>query len=178
MRSIRSIWLPLAAFSVAVGFCIGDLMYWYEDLPDPVASRFGVDGSAIGWSSKQQFFTVSLGTLALLTAVLLGSCGLLFVLPTTAMNLPHRDYWLAPERIAETRRMTVGRLLWMMTATMTLIAAIYHGVLLANLNPPPTLPMGGYLIPYLIFTVAWLAEFLWRFSKAPPTEDPEEVVEA
>ncbi|MEM9353325.1 MAG: hypothetical protein AAGA92_09955 [Planctomycetota bacterium] len=167
MRSIQTVWLPLAAFFTAVGFCIGDLMVSYADLPDPVASRFAVDGSAIGWSPKGRFLTTSLGLLAALSAVLLGSAGLMLAAPASTMNLPNRGYWLAPERIAETRRMAFGRLLWIMAATMLLIAAIYHGVLQANLNPPPTLSMGGYLIPYLVFTVAWLVEFFWRFSKAP-----------
>ena len=61
---------------------------------------------------------------ALLLAVLAGTGLLVGRLPARFVNLPHRDYWLAPERLAATRAKLLAHLAVMATLTLLLFAAI------------------------------------------------------
>jgi hypothetical protein len=92
-----------AAFVLALA-----LRLWltFDALPDVMASHFDATGQPNGFQPKRAFawfaLGVALGDLALFTALPL----LLNKLPVRMINLPHRAYWLAPER----QRQSLARL--------------------------------------------------------------------
>jgi hypothetical protein len=73
----------------------------YVTLPPTVASHFGPDGKPNAFMSKSAFCGLHLFIVTLLAAVF-GAVGrMVSALPIEMINLPHKDYWLAPERRQE-----------------------------------------------------------------------------
>jgi hypothetical protein len=83
------------------------------------------------------------------------------------INLPRKDYWLAPERAAQTRRMIVERMLWLLAALMLFMAYLSHGMLEFNLRGAGQLAVWTPLGVFLAFTILWSGELFWRFQRAP-----------
>jgi uncharacterized membrane protein len=142
----------------------------YPELPPRVASHFGGSGEADGWSSKGTFGALMLGVVALIAGIGLALPRLIERLPASWVNLPHRDYWLAPERRAHTHGVLRTYLAWYGAATLVLIGAVLELVYRANLAAD-----GGaarlsphawtVLASYLAFVAVWLTSFLRRFRR-------------
>ncbi len=77
---------------------LGFLSWTSQQLPERVATHFGLHGEPNGWMQKPSAVMVMGGFglgLPLLTVVL---SFLVRFVPADLVNLPHREYWLAPER--------------------------------------------------------------------------------
>jgi len=69
------------------------------------------------------------------------------------INLPRKQYWLAPEREQATRRMLVWRALWYWAATWLSLAWLSHGMLRVNFGRAQSLA----IIPALVFYLGFVA---------------------
>ena len=84
--------LLLALYAVFAG----SLIYAAGELPDEVATHFDFRGDANGWMSKPADLLL-MGALGLaLPLFLIGICYATRFLPMGMVNLPNREYWLAP----------------------------------------------------------------------------------
>ena len=68
------------------------------DLPPVVASHFGPGGAANGFTSKSTYTAFMLALVIAVPALIGFSAMFVRILPPRLINLPNRDYWLAPER--------------------------------------------------------------------------------
>ena len=162
--------LPLAVLLASVATSIGELVYYYPDLPDVVMSHFDGHGQPDGTCSKGELAGATVFTLLLTSAVFLGSPLLMKWMPASLVNLPRKDYWFAPERKHLAITLITSRMLWLGAATMLFLAQLFHGVLMVNLHPGQKLEMMGPVVVYLVFVVAWLVEFYWRFAWKLPED--------
>jgi hypothetical protein len=144
---IQTVFWALIAAAVAV------LAYTAPMLPDLVASGF--DGAGLpraGKTSKEIYLVrqvfLMIG-LPLLIAYALPA--LLPKLPNWQINLPYKDYYLAPER----RKQTFERIsLWTMylaCAMCALMIAIYLASLGAQLHPGTRMNMGVFIGAMVVF---------------------------
>ena len=97
-------WLPVFVALAAIVFCAVDYGYHYKRLPPRVASHFDAQGRADGWSTKGEMVGMALVTLVVVAATLAMMWLLAYYAPPSLINLPNKDYWLAPERQADTRQ--------------------------------------------------------------------------
>ena len=110
-------------------------------LPATVASHFDAAGRANAFMSRASYTRVMLA-LAVGIPLSVGMLpGLLMRLPGARINLPNREYWLAPDR----RDATIGDLSRRMRAS-GILASVFLGyvhclVVLANRRTPPELPL-------------------------------------
>ena len=138
------------------------------ELPDRVASHFDAAGKPDGWCDKDEFLLVYLGILFALT-LLFGVLGAVLPrIPNSMINLPNKDYWLAPERRSDTIDRLVAQLLWIGNATLLLVLVMFRLSWIASLGDKPDL--GGWMwiaaAAYLVI-VLWLAfALIARFRKA------------
>ena len=137
---------------------------WYSPrLPHVIASHFDVAGRPNGWMSREAFVGVYAGVVLLLTIVF---STILFV-PPSLLNLPNKEYWLAPERRAATVTRVAGELTSFANATLVLVLATFELAFRANL-PGGTFAaevMWVVLGVYLIFIVARLVRFVRSWSR-------------
>lgn len=132
------------------------------ELPDRVATHFDGAGRPNGWMTAQGFVLFQLGLLALLVAVFAGMPVLLRRLPARLVNLPNRDYWLAPERRAASIERMGERLAWMGLATVLFFVWVEELVLHANLAGGGRLAAASFAVGlggYVVVTAGWLIAF-------------------
>jgi len=132
-----------------------DLVAHYPRLPERVATHFNGAGEADGWGTRQSllwgwFFGVVFGP-----AIVLGSIAALKYLPARWINVPHRDYWLAPERIEWTRAVMADMLQRVGLVLCLFMGLLNHFILRANLAPQPSLgPWPWILVVALLAAMA------------------------
>jgi len=141
---------------------------WFEPrLPDQVVSNFDYDGSPNGWSGKGAF----LGAFTVMMALTLA---LFYVLSLTirrlggrGINVPNRDYWLAPERRDRTAALIAGQLEWFGLVTYGFLLWTQQLTINANLTDPPHLPAAPFwagLGAFLLYGGVWTVRLISRFS--------------
>ncbi len=142
--------------------------HYYSQLPDIVASHFNRAGAANGWSAKKVFFEIYWGGLGLITLIALGVPRLVAWAPAALINLPNKDYWLAPERREEAIAYIGQQLMWFATATLALLIITIEWAIRANLAPEHRISsaaMWVLLAAYGLFVIQWLVRFLGKFVK-------------
>lgn len=135
-------------------------------LPEHVASHFGPGGLADGWMTRRGYRLFMLAFVLAFAPFIVAMVGVLPRLVPRAVNLPHRDYWLAPER----REATLGFLAGHACGFGVLIEALFAGVhlllLVANQASPPRLPTAPFLALLAAFAVVlgiWMVVLFRRF---------------
>ncbi len=159
---------------LAVVACVQMVHYYPLILADPMASHFNVAGVPNGWQTKEVFFTSCGVMLALLSAIFLGFPALLYRLPAS-VNMPYKEYWLAPERRERTLGELAARFQWLGVFAIVLFDVVIQAVLVANTTPDPRLPTDRVLIPLIIYFVLVLLQIagLLMMFRRPPLEASE-----
>lgn len=152
---------------VGVAASAGQILLLSPLLPDPVASHFGWSGRADGFLSRAAFVVLHWVMIAFVSALFFGIPALLRVMPAEAVNLPHKDYWLAPERREVTFAYLSDRVMAFGAATLALLAAVMLPVYQANISG--VLFVGNlpllYVALYLVYTGIWVYGLTRRFAR-------------
>lgn len=157
----------LSACLAGIAACLGQAAYYYGRLPEQVPSHFGASGAANSWAPKEFFVGLYVGAVALIAVLFLVNAYALQAMPDARINLPNKDYWLAPERRAETFAWLGGMFLWFATATLALFFDMFGQAFRAALSPLPVLPHPKTSIAcYVAFAAAWVLALLRRFRRA------------
>ncbi|MBZ5659911.1 MAG: DUF1648 domain-containing protein [Acidobacteriia bacterium] len=137
-------------------------------LPERMASHFAASGAANGWMTKSQF-------LMTYGVILLPALFLEFWLhrriaatPEKRLNLPNKEYWLAPERRAETFAYFEKFFAWYGCAFLLLEVFAMGLAMRANFQSPPrmpTAPIVSAIVAFLVFNVVWVVSMFRRFSR-------------
>ncbi len=145
------------------------IIYYYPLLPGRVVSHFDAYGRPNGWSCKTVFFSIYAGVVILI-AVLRTATRLSFgKIPVSLVNLPNKDYWLAPERRRESLSVVTKYMSGFWTATLLLLICTMHLAIRANLGWSQGLGDWFFflLAGYILFTVVWAASLIRRFARKP-----------
>lgn len=89
--------LPWIAFVVLASWQIGQAAHYLAYLPARVAVHFDLAGRPNGWSSSAGLLTSVIVQIAIMGTIF-AVAGLLRCIPIVMINLPNKDYWLAPAR--------------------------------------------------------------------------------
>ncbi len=157
-----------AVFAVVLLLGAVQAMANYPRLPATVASHFGAAGQADGWMSREAFMAFMAALTLIIAAVFAVLPVLLMWLPVSLINLPNKDYWLAPPRRAQTMVAIGAFVLDEGILTMALLLGMHQLTIEANLRPPPQLAMAPFwslLAAYLVFTGLWIVRLYRRFPK-------------
>ena len=147
------------------------LHFTWGQLPDPVASHFDGRGNPDAWVERQSYVAGMVGLALFLPGIVVGLCFAMRYAPRSTINLPNRDYWLAPERRAETFAFFFRHSLWFACLAILFVIGIHLTVVEANSNLPSRLSLPLLLMTaggFLIGMVVWILKLLWPFLKLPP----------
>ncbi len=142
-------------------------LHYYRLLPATVASHFDGRGEPNGWQAKDVFFGFYWGGIALTAFLYLAVAKLVAWAPLSLINLPNKDYWLAPERKEESVAYIGGQMMWFATATLALLVTTIEFAIRANLAPHHRISSPALWIllgAYGLFVIQWLARFIARFT--------------
>lgn len=155
----------LILLGLVLGVAAADLAWLYPQLPERVVTKFGTGGQPVAWSDRGTFLAVQLFSLGFVATLILGLWWAMPWLPANWINLPHRDYWLAPEREAATRQCVRNLVLGLGIALLAYLTLMGHLTLRANLAPPPHLGPAFWWITgvYLAGTLGLVVWLYLRF---------------
>jgi hypothetical protein len=146
-----------------------DLIGWLAH-PGPVAVHFSAGGQADAWGSSGGQALTMAALQTLLFAVFFTASRWVVLVPVRWVNLPHREYWLAPahrDRCAEKIRERMHRFGSVLLLFFLAIGAL---ALQAQERQPPCLDQRLFFTAlglFLGYTAAWSVSF-WRTFRVPP----------
>lgn len=155
--------LPLLMLLAAVGVFV-----WTTSagLPAVVASHFAGSGQANGFMPRGMYRAIMLG-IGIGAPLLVGWLPAMLVKGDGHnLNLPNRDFWLAPERQAATIAFLRGHGQWFAAAVALFLAYVHWLVVLANRLQPPVLSSSAMMAGLVVFFVAlavWIGALFRRF---------------
>ncbi len=157
-------------YGVLLAAAVIQTLWYWPRLLDRVVSTYDAAGDPSGSMAKPLFFALHLLMVAVCVVVFAGLEVILRKAPPSLINIPNREYWLAPDR----REATYGRLGESIrsygTATLVFLIVLAELVIRQNLWPESSVPTIGLWIAasaFVVFTVAWVIRFLLMFRVEP-----------
>ena len=164
-RLPRSIFLALAL--------VGAMQcgYYAPRLPEIVASHFGITGIVNGWQTKTAFFAIELTIILVATVISFGVPRLIEAMPVSLINLPHKEFWLGPERREDTLSYLRA---WSASFGCGLLAFLLFVMELAyraNLRTPPQFNNAAFVPALLVFVIFDTLALVWLILHFSRTQD-------
>jgi ABC-type Fe3+ transport system permease subunit len=153
---------------LCAGF-IGYIVVSSRQLPERVATHFDLRGEPDSWMSRSTHVGLMVATGIGFPGLLVGLCALAGVLPAKLVNIPRRDYWLAPERRVETARWLVRHSIWMGCLAVVFITGIQYLIVEANRRAPARLSTVAILIwagCFVAGAALWCLALVLHFRRA------------
>jgi len=157
---IAGLWLAFAAY----------VWLTAPQLPERVATHFGAGGKADGWMTRAGHLQFTLLMGFALPAFFLAIFAFIRRCNGWGLNIPHKEYWLAPERRAQTFDFIQRQGFWLAAIQIAFFAVIHRSILAANARSPATLSAAdaGWLgIGFLVAMIVWIVCFIGRFFRKP-----------
>ena len=160
-------WVTWSVFIALLLFAILYVTGTVSQLPLTVASHFNADGRANAFMSRSGYTRfvlcvavgLPLAVVAILTAVYSRA---------TDMKLPNREYWLAPQRVDQTRAFLVAHGVWFGSLLVVLACFVHWLELAANRAQPPHLSnsmFAAVMMAFLLATAVWIAALMVAFRR-------------
>ena len=157
-------------FLVALAAAVAFIWLTSRGLPPVVASHFGASGAADGFMPRGGYAWFMTALAAVVPSLLVFLPERALRHPKARINLPHRDYWLAPERreatidhlCANARRMGY----WL----IAFLVYVHWLVVEANRTTPPTLDSTWFIAGLVGFALGMLMSIVGifrRFGRLP-----------
>ena len=152
---------PLAISFAFVCLQVARLALSFERLPERMATHYNLAGQADGYQTRSGFaWSSALISLALFT-LFAAAPALMARAPDRLVNLPNKDYWLAPERRAETLARLGVLVQWLGCATIALLVGVFELIVRANLARSQLGYQLWILLPaYHLFILFWAVAYL------------------
>jgi hypothetical protein len=155
------------ASTVVVGAITG-IALTVDWLPARVASHFGANGLANGFMARDVYLVFAIGMVVVPPALVGLTVTLSLRYFPQFLNIPNRDYWLAPERRDDTATYLQGHSAWLAALLGLFALGIHLLVVRANRSVPAQLENGPFLAMLLAFgivMVAWIGALARRFRR-------------
>lgn len=143
---------------------VGFVLLSGRSLPPLVASHFSAGGIADGFMPRPVYLSFMAALVVGLPLVLVIANSSVRWIDPKYFNLPNRDYWLAPERIAATFAFLQRQAIQLALALAAFLCFVHWLVVKANAVQPPHLPETPFIAGSAIFLVAVLA-WIWRYFR-------------
>src|SRR5664279_802164 len=154
------VFIPLLAMAATFIWFTGGAM------PPVVASHFAASGVANGFMPRGSYVAIMLGATIVAPVLVALSGSLTRILPVQLINLPHRQYWLAPQRRAATVASLAALSVHFASALVIFLCFVHWLVVKANAAQPPHLEQAPFFAGLALFVVAvalWFIYLLGRF---------------
>ncbi len=114
---------------IGLALAVLQIAHYYPMMPDTMASHFDGAGRPNGFQSRGAFFGLTAVMLVTVVAIFMGLASLIRLLPPSWVNLPHREYWLAPERLEGTVDFIGQQMEWFGVATLLLLLLVIQAAI-------------------------------------------------
>jgi uncharacterized membrane protein len=162
--------LPTGVFVLLMLLGVGQARKFAMTMPPVVATHFGSSGAPNGWQSQTAFFTLELLLLGVCLLVAFGIPFLIAILPLSMINVPNKEFWLAPDRRRPTIAFFRSQFAWFGCVFLGFLLIVNELVFAANQRHPRQLNSTAFvaaMIAFLLFVAIWTGRLIFYFSKRP-----------
>jgi uncharacterized membrane protein len=145
------------------------MLHYIPQSPERMAVHFDISGNADGWSHKTGFYILYAVLLVAMSALFVVLAFLIPRFGSNSINIPHRRFWLAEDRRAETYEYLSATIIWMGNLTLVFIIAMMHLTIAANIGGEPKLGSGFWwmLTAFILLILGLSARMVMRFYRLP-----------
>lgn len=164
----KSQFFALIAFVTCAMLLLFGMFMLYPQLPLQVPAHYDVNGHPTRFDDRSSFTWTILGTGMGIPLFLVVLMFCIRFLPPRFLNVPHADYWRAPENHARACDYLFTSSLWFGTALLVWANLFWRTLVAAALKNPPHLDgngMGWLMAGFGTVTVIWVIALLRRFNK-------------
>jgi uncharacterized membrane protein len=164
----RIAWVVFAAVLL---FAILFLADTTSALPPLIASHFDGNGKPTAHMTRD-FYTRFVFFMGVGLPILMVAFLTLIYSKATDMKMPNRDYWLAPERIAQTRALLVSQGVWLGSLMTAMVCFVHWLILDAHRPEPPHMSnrwVAAGLLVFFLVAGGWIIALLRHFRARPPS---------
>ncbi len=158
--------LPRMLYIFLVLTCLLMMAYYYPLMPQRMASHFAADGQANGWQPRESFFLLMIVVMASSAVVAFFAPWQISTKANARINLPNRDYWLAPERREQTMSYIASTMAWFGCGLLFVLISGTFLALRANLAPDHRfnseamlVVLGGFLFGLMFLMLGFIRHF-------------------
>jgi len=162
--------LPKLVFVLLAAYAAIHFSLMYPQLPGRVASHFDGQGNPNGWQTKAVFFQFFVAVSVLAAAIGFGIPRIIAAIPVQLINLPNKQYWLAPEHVAETQEFLSSYFAWFGCAVFVIMIFTFDFAIACNLHPEsrPDISRLWYILAgFLAFVIVWSIRIMVKFARPP-----------
>jgi uncharacterized membrane protein len=116
--------------------CGFEMLRIWSIAPNQMAAHFNITGNPDRFVPKAEFFWFQIQTLLMVFLMSIPLQALFLFLPTNLINMPNRDYWLAPERRAKTMDTLSSFGATLFGVILLVVQAAFEISVYANLQTP------------------------------------------
>jgi uncharacterized membrane protein len=167
-RERRKVRVPQAVFVLLVFLGFLQARNFAAGMPGVMATHFGASGAANGWQTAGQFFIVEIVMLGVCILIGFGVPGIISLAPPSLVNLPNKEFWLAPIRRENTLSYFRMQFAWFACGLLTFLIVVNQLVYNANQTVPHQLNGPQFtiaLVAFLGFVAIWTVRLVVYFSK-------------
>lgn len=158
---------PRTLFFVIVVAAVLQTLHDFPLLPNRLASHFDGSGMPNGWMDKSVFFIVYAVMLLPVVIVEFWVSRSIANKPAGSLRLPNKEYWLAPDRRAQTFAYFDSFFAWYGCAILFVEVFAMGLAMRANFDARPqlpTIPIVAVLVGFVLFNVVAVVAMFRRFS--------------
>ena len=174
----ESIVPSLVVFAAIYAWLLLSLFHAADSLPQRMASHFGDDGSANSWMNRSWYFVFTALLPLFFAGIFAGVAAWMKTIPARFVSIPHRDYWLAPERREELSQLLMRRLMLLASLVTIFFGGLHALTMAANRLNPPRLNSGAAMvltIGFWLLLLLWVVSLLMRLSDTRDQNTPAQV---
>lgn len=164
-------WWPGVLFCFLYGVLVGYVIETTRGLPERVATHFNLAGRADGWMSRSAHVGWALAGGLVVPAIVVGAMFMTRFVSDDSVNLPHKEYWLAEGRRAETMDYLLRHAIWLGCWVVLLFVGLQYLVVEANGRRPPGMSasLGWVIGTFAAGAIAWVVALARHFARVPRT---------
>ncbi len=144
-------------------------LFWMSSkLPDNFAVHFAPSGEPDSWAVRGTYLTMMITLFSFMTLLWLFVGMIVKKIPLKYVNLPNRDYWMAPERKADTYASVGAYMASIGIAVNILLICVNWLTFWANMQNKVALNTGHTMIAVGVFIAALaiiIGRMMYRFRK-------------
>jgi uncharacterized membrane protein len=151
---------------------VAQLAWLYPQMPARLATHYDGAGSPNGWMTREGAIVFHLAILGVTALAFVALPVLLGRLSPTLINIPNREYWLAPERRAATVAALQNWMAFLGCGAVALMIAITQLNFQANLRSEPKLSSTALVAcvgAFLLYMGGWIFALHRKFPKPQRT---------
>lgn len=168
MRSESKFAPTLSGLLIMLGGAAAFVLISGSRLPPVVASHFGPGSGANGFMSRNVYLAFMLIGTVVMPLLMVLPQRLVRIIPPRLINVPNREYWLAPERLDATLDYLRDHAMWFAMLFTLFLCFVHWEVVQANLRTPARLapqPFIAGLLAYMAGIVVWMVALGRHFRR-------------